>query len=73
MPQPTLYTADQAGAELGITGRRVRQMAEAHGIGTRLGDKTLIFYPADLDRLRQRNTRRGPKPKIAPKLPVSTP
>ena len=58
---PRLYTAAQVAAELGITGRRVRQLAKARGLGQKIGPRALVFTEAEVDSLRVRKTGRPRK------------
>lgn len=54
----TLYTTKQIADALGISTRRVRKLAEQHGIGT-LAGSTRVFTAADLAWFRRRNTTPG--------------
>jgi hypothetical protein len=54
-----LYTTDQASEELGIRPRRVRQIAEELGIA-KVG-RDWVFTDTDLRKMRQRQTRTGPR------------
>jgi hypothetical protein len=62
MENENTYTTQQAAARLGITKARVRQIAIDHkgAIGRKWG-RDWMFTDADLDRMRQRNTTRGPR------------
>ncbi len=57
-----LYTAAGAAEELGITPRRVTGLARRLGIGSRHGWQW-AFTAADIEALRARNTKTGPKGK----------
>ena len=61
MTSDTLYTTKQVADALGITTGRVRQLARALGIGRWVGSMRL-YTDADIDALRARNTRSGPRP-----------
>ena len=58
---PRLYTAAAVAAELGISQRRVYQIAEERGLGQRLGANAMVFTEAELDNMRVRRTGRPPK------------
>jgi hypothetical protein len=51
--EPTLYTSDEAAAELGITRRRVLQLAESRNVGRKLG-RDWVFTNSDIDAMRVR-------------------
>jgi hypothetical protein len=54
---PNLYTTEQAARVLGVTGRRVRQLAIEYTVGTKLGDSKFarhIFREEDLRILEKR-------------------
>ncbi len=48
------YTAEQAADMLGISPRRVRELAADRGLGTRMGARLLVFTAADVDAMRER-------------------
>ena len=56
-----LSTTQQAADALGITARRVRQLASELGIGQRMG-RDWVFTEDDIERIRQRNKKQGRKP-----------
>lgn len=53
------YTTQQVAEMLGISTRAVRFAAEALNVGEKFGDR-LLFTDEDVERLRNRKTRRGP-------------
>ena len=58
MPNPTLHTTEQVAARLGVHPGHVRRMATKLSIGQHYG-RAWLFSDEDLERLRQRDTRRG--------------
>ena len=58
-----LRTASDVASELGIANSRVRQIANESGIGTMFGT-TRVFTPTDVEAIRQRNRRPGPRTDI---------
>ena len=54
----TLHTTEKVADELGLHPGHVRRMAHKLGIGTHYG-RAWLFSDEDLERLRQRDTRRG--------------
>ena len=52
-------TTTELAAELGITPRRIRQVAEAMGLGYLIGGLTL-FTPAEAEQIHRRRTDRTP-------------
>lgn len=61
-----LYSSKQAAAILGLSKSHVCNIARTHDIGVRLGDATnspRAFTAADIEALRARNTKTGPKAK----------
>jgi hypothetical protein len=57
-----LMTADDVAERLGITPRRVRQLAASLGVGWNTG-RDWIFRNSDLDALRARSTKPGRRPR----------
>lgn len=57
---PRLYSTREAAERLGLHEGHVRRLAKRLGVGLLIG-KQRVFTDADLDRLRQRNTRPGPR------------
>jgi hypothetical protein len=55
-----LYSDDEAAERLGVSARRVRQIATAGGLGAKLGRNTWVFRAADIDAMRARKTAPGP-------------
>lgn len=55
-----LLTTQQVAEQLGIDGSQVRRLARARGVGWLIGMDRL-FRPEDVERLRERNTKRGPR------------
>ena len=53
------YTTQQVANLLGISTRAVRFAAEALSVGEKFGDR-LLFTDDDIERLRNRKTKRGP-------------
>ena len=53
-----LLTTTQAAAELSVTDSRIRQLAKAMKIGTRVG-RDWVFKPSEIERLRGRKTTPG--------------
>jgi hypothetical protein len=53
----TLYTSRQIAAELGISMRRVQELAKSRKLGRMIG-RDILFTPADLDSMRSRVTGR---------------
>ena len=65
MDAEQLYTTEQARQKLGgISDARVRQLAALLGVGRKWG-RDWMFTEADIERMRQRPTTRGPKPREA--------
>lgn len=64
MNDERLYTTEQARQALGVTAARVRQIAlDSNGaIGRKFG-RDWMFTAADIERMRQRDTTTGPKPR----------
>jgi len=60
MPDADLLSSADVAATLEIKTSRVRQLARQHGLG-RQTTGGRVFTPADVDRLRQRKTTRGPE------------
>ena len=58
--QPRLYSTKEAAEHLELHEGHVRRLAKRLGIGLLIG-KQRVFTDADLDRLRDRNTRPGPR------------
>ena len=58
--EPRIYTSDEAAAELGITRRRVLQLAESRNVGRKLG-RDWVFTPDDVDAMRVRTPGRPAK------------
>jgi excisionase family DNA binding protein len=58
----TLTTADIA-RELGISPRLVRRLARQHQLGTLVTPRLRLFSAEDLERIRNRNRRPGPRQK----------
>ena len=60
---PKRYTTKEAAERLGLksTGR-VRQLADTLGVGEKWG-RDWTFTDRDIEKMRQRNTARGPKPR----------
>lgn len=54
---PTLYSAEEASRELGISRRRVAALAKSRSVGSRVGN-SLVFTDRDLDSMRQRTPGR---------------
>ena len=64
MSQDT-YTAAEAADRLKITDRRVRQLAAELGVGSRVGERMLLFSEADIRAMEARyaqTPRRRPTP-----------
>jgi hypothetical protein len=59
---PKQYTTQQVADILNITDGRVRQLAKALCIDRKFG-RARYFTPGDIDRMRQRNTAPGPRPR----------
>lgn len=58
-----LYTVANAAAELGISERRVRELAAERTLGTRLGARLLVFSAAEVEAMRERRpVGRPPQP-----------
>jgi hypothetical protein len=58
-----VYSTAQAAAVLGISESQVYHLARTLGIGRKLGRRVWLFTPVEVERMRQRNTKRGPKPR----------
>ena len=56
----TLSTTAELAAELGVSPRRIRQLAASKALGYRLAN-TILFTPAEVELLRGRRTDRTPK------------
>lgn len=46
-----LLTTAQVAARYGVTIRRVQALAKSRGIGTRYGERVILFTPEDVERL----------------------
>jgi hypothetical protein len=49
-----LRGVEEVAAQLGITGRRVRALAESRGLGAKVGKNTWVFRAADVEAMRER-------------------
>lgn len=58
-----LHTARDVAELLGISVRRVYQLAETRRLGRRLGPRAWVFTDADVDNMRVRKTGRPRKAK----------
>lgn len=61
MSVPELLTVTQVAERYGISVRRVQALAAARSIGTRYGERLLLFTPAEVERLRPGPPGRPPK------------
>jgi len=55
------YTAKQVGDRLGISESRVRDLARTLSLGLKVNPRLWMFTEADIEQMRQRDTKRGPK------------
>lgn len=55
-----LYSSEEVALELGITQRRVQQLATSRGVGRPVG-RSLVFRPNDIEALRERSPGRPRK------------
>jgi DNA-binding transcriptional MerR regulator len=58
-----LYTTKQVSDRLGISQRQVRTLAQNMQLGVLVNPRLRLFTEANIERMRQRDTQRGPKPK----------
>lgn len=65
MDQEPKYTTTKAAHMLGITPGRARVIRKEMGLGKQLG-RDWLLSDADIERMRQRDTTPGPKPKSTP-------
>lgn len=63
--EPRLYTTTAAAKELGISAVYARKLRKEMGIGKHLG-RDWLLTDADLDMMRDRNRKPGPKTKEPP-------
>jgi Helix-turn-helix domain len=57
-----LYSVQQVADELGVSERRVQQLAQSRGVGAQLGrGGTWVFRRQDIEALRERKAGRPPK------------
>jgi len=60
-----LLTTAQAAAQLGVSEQRVRQLAQARGVGWQISRGVWLFRPEDLARMQDRTPGRPPRPRGA--------
>lgn len=56
-----MKTVNQAAEELGLTHWRVRQIARALGLKAKRRGSLNVFSPAQVEKMKNRNTKPGPK------------
>lgn len=57
-----LLTTAEVARQLGVAPRTIRDQAARHGLGTLLTARTLVFTPAEVERLRARVTGKRGRP-----------
>jgi activator of 2-hydroxyglutaryl-CoA dehydratase len=57
-----MYSTQDTAARLGIDVSRVRRLATAYTIGTKIGPRAWVFTEADITRLQQHATGKAGRP-----------
>ena len=58
-----LHSTAEVASQLGVSVRRVRQIAKSMEVGQNISGR-LVFTDADIDAMRNRRTQPGPHPRI---------